>query len=360
MPFSGILGHKEIIANLRNMIDAGRLPHALMFSEKEGCGALGLALAAIEYLFGRKISPLAHPDVHFVFPINVSSKVGGEKRGDVEMFYPAWRELIKENPYFCERQMYKAFGIDNKLGTISVAEANSIMKKLSLSSYEGGAKVMLIMFPERMNIEAANKLLKSLEEPGEGTYYFLVTHNLEKIIPTIISRCRIIEVAPLENGILKDELARRFSMSEEDAMFWARCSGGSMGKAMALIGADMEQEESNSVFTTILEKALNKDLAALIEIWEEVASYGKEQQKGVCIAGSEVLRKIYMMSLGMEGISYASAKERERLIDLSGKIKKDFYRKGYGYLGNALECIERNVNPKFIFCDLCNRIFYNI
>ncbi len=360
MPFPGILGHTEIVDSLRNMIDAGRLPHAVMFSEKEGCGALSIALAAIEYLFGKKMSPIAHPDVHFVFPINTSSKIGGDKRGEVEQFYPAWRELVKENPYFGEQQMYKAFGIDNKLGTISVAEANSIIRKLSLSSYEGGAKVMLIMFPERMNIEAANKLLKSLEEPGEGTYYFLVTHNPEKIISTIISRCRIIEIPPIGSGILSAELEKRFSISKEDAIFWARCSGGSLGKAISLISADMELEESNQVFVNIIEKALDKDLAALIEIWEEVASYGKEQQKEICIAGSEILRKIYMMSLGMEEISYASAKEREKFKNLSGRIKPDFYQKGYGYLDNAMECIGRNVNPKFIFCDLCNRIFYNI
>ena len=62
----------------------------------------------------------------------------------------------------------------------------------------------------------------------------------------------------------------------------------------------------------------------------------------------------------MESISYTSAKEMEQLSVLQKKIKDDFYRKGYGYLNNAMECIERNVNPKFIFCDLCNRIYYNI
>ena len=110
----------------------------------------------------------------------------------------------------------------------------------------------------------------------------------------------------------------------------------------------------------ILDKALEKDLPALMELWEEIASYGKEAQRGLCLEGGEILRKIYMMSVGLDEMSYASAKEREMFRNLSGRIKPDFYRKGYGYLTNALECIERNVNPKFIFCDLCNRIFYNI
>ena len=217
MPFSGIIGHTEIIDNLRNMIDGGRMPHAVLFSEKVGYGALTLALATLEYMFCKgkkvkdscgscsnctKVSRLVHPDIHFTFPINVSSSVGGEKRGDVEMFYPAWRSLVKENPYFGEQELYKALGIENKLGTISVAEANAIIRKLSLSSYEGGAKVMMIMFPERMNLEAANKLLKNLEEPQSGTFYFLISHNPERIISTILSRCRIVEVPPIETTVL--------------------------------------------------------------------------------------------------------------------------------------------------------------
>lgn len=375
MPFSGVLGHKGIIANLRNMVDSGKVPHALLFCEKEGYGALPLALATIEYMFcnGKadgdscgecsncaKISRLVHPDVHFTFPINISSTIGGDKRGEVEMFYPAWRKLATENPYFREQQLYREFGLENRLGTISVAEANSIMRKLSLSSYEGGAKVMLIMFPERMNLEAANKLLKSLEEPQDGTYYFMVSHNPGKIISTILSRCRIIEVPPIEEQPLEAELEKRFSLGKEEAAFWAKCSGGSLGKALELIEREQEQNSNWLMFVKILQKALEKDLPALIEAWEEMASYSKEAQRGICIEGCGILRKIYMISLGLEGISYASPGEREIFRELQGKIKPDFYRKGYGYLNNALECIERNVNPKFIFCDLCNRIFYNI
>lgn len=375
MSFSQVTGHNGIIGNLRSMVDAGRVPHALLFVEKEGYGALSVALATLEYMFCRerkggdscgvcsncvKTGKLVHPDIHFTFPINTSTTIGGDKRGEVEQFYPAWRELVKRNPHFGEQELYKAFGIDNKLGTISVAEANSIIRKLSLSSYEGGARVMLIMFPERMNQEAANKLLKNLEEPGNGTYYFLISHNPERIISTILSRCRIIELPPIEKELLQQELQRRCGLSEEDAAFWARCSGGSLGKALQLIGREEELGEENGIFISILQNAIRKDLASLIDSWEQVASCGKEMQKSICIEGGEILRKLYMMSLGLDEISYSSAGEREKLRELSGKIRPDFYQKGAGWLNNALECIERNVNPKFIFCDLCNRIFYNI
>ena len=362
MPYSSVLGHTEIVANLRSMVESGRMPHAVLFTEKAGYGALPLALATLNHMFGGspKVTRLVHPDIHFTFPINTSTLIGGDKRGELEQFYPLWRELVLNNPYFSENQLYKAFGIENKLGTISVAEANSMIRKLSLSSYEGGAKVMLIMFPERMTLECANKLLKNLEEPRSGTYYFMVSHNPEKIISTIISRCRIIEVPPIDRELVAQELIKVAGISGEEAAFWAKCSGGSLGKALELIQREEEQSEHYSTFVSILENALQKDLCALTDTWEQVASYGKERQKALCTEGAEILRKLYMISLGMDEISYASAREMMTLGDLSGKIKKEFYHKGYGYLNNALECIERNVNPKFIFCDLCNRIYYNI
>ena len=362
MPYSSVLGHSGIIENLRNMVDSGRMPHAVLFTEKAGYGALPLVLATLKHMFGgsSRVSRLVHPDIHFTFPINTSTAVGGDKRGEVEQFYPLWRDLVNSNPYFGEEQMYKAFGIENKLGTISVTEANSIIKKLSLSSYEGGAKVMLIMFPERMTLECANKLLKNLEEPGSGTYYFLISHNPEKIITTILSRCRIIEIPPLETSLIEDELVSAHGICATNAKNIAKCSGGSMGKALEMLTREEEQSDNYAIFVSILEHALNKDLCSLMEIWEQIAGYGKERQRGICIEGAEILRKLYMMSLGMEDLSYASAKERKPLEDLSGRIKKEFYQKGYNYLNNAIECIERNVNPKFIFCDLCNRIYYNI
>ncbi len=375
MQFSDVLGHSEIIGNLRNMVDSNMVPHAILFTEREGFGALHLALATISYMFCRqrhngdscgacnqcsKTGKLVHPDLHFTFPINVSTLVGKEKRAEIEEFYPLWRTLVKENPWFGEQDLYRAIGIENKFGNISVNEANSIMRKLALSSFEGGIKVMLIMFPERMNQEAANKLLKSLEEPQPDTYYFLISHNPAKIIATVLSRCRIIEVPPIGHERLAEALERDFGIDAEQAMFWARCSGGSYGKAAGMISGMNEENENNTLFMKLLELGIAKDHVAMFEIWESLSAKGKEAQKNFCTESLEVLRKIYMVSLGLDSISYTHSRERETLKALSGRIKADFYEKGYNFLNQAVDAIERNVNPKFIFCDLCNRIYYNI
>lgn len=375
MQFSKIIGQRGAIENLRNMVDNNRVPHAILFTEKTGCGALTIALATIQYLFCKektegdscgkchscnKLEKLIHPDLHFTFPTNASILLGKDKKSEIDEFYPLWRELVLKNPYFSEQELYKALGIENKFGTISVNEATAIMRKLSLSSYEGGAKIMLILFPERMNQEAANKLLKSLEEPQPDTYYFLISHAPNKIISTILSRCRMIELPPVEEDIVSKELVKNFSLPQEDAAFWAKCSGGSYGKAIDLIQQEEERDETYTTFINILELAIRKDLAAMFDIWDAIAAMGKENQKALCIQGTDILRKLYILNLGLDTISYASQKEREQLKKISGKIKNDFYEKGYHYLNSAIDCIERNVNPKFIFCDLCNRIYYNV
>ncbi len=374
MQFANIPGHNQVIENLRKMVDTGRIPHAILFTEKHGYGALHLALATISYMFctdkkegdscGKcsqcsKTGKLVHPDLHFTFPINTSTLVGKDKRAEIDEFYPLWRELVKENPWFSEQQLYRAIGIENKFGNISVSEANGIMRKLSLSSYEGGAKVMLVMFPERMNQEAANKLLKSLEEPQPDTYYFMISHNPGKIISTILSRCRIIELMPIERDILAKSLKQDFHLSDDDAAFWARCSGGSYGKAADLIAGESEQSENYSLFLELLTLGVKKDLVGMFDIWNNIAGWGKEAQKSFCNEGLEILRKLYIINMGLNDISYSHPAELERLKKLSGSLKENFYEKGYGFLNSAIDCIERNVNPKFIFCDLCNRIYYN-
>lgn len=375
MQFGNVIGNTEVIESLKKMIDSHRMPHATLFTEKAGYGAIAIALATAQYLFCKnhtnsdscsecnsckKVSRLVHPDLHFIFPTNTSTIVGSEKRKEIENFYPIWREFAKKNLYFSEQELNQALGIENKFGIIGVGEANAIIKKLSLSSCEGGAKIVFVLFPERMNLEAANKLLKTLEEPMPNTYFIMVSHNPNKIIATITSRCRIIELPPIKREILSARLQKEFSLNAQEGDFWANCTRGSYSEAVSLITKQEEQSEYYSIFIDILNKGLAKDLPALLDLWENISTYGKEKQRNLCLEGEEILRKIYMTSLGMESISYSTPDQASELKELSCKIKPEFYKKGYDFLNNSIDCLERNVNPKFIFCDLCNCIYHTI
>lgn len=84
---------------------------------------------------------------------------------------PLWRDQVASTGgYFNEQMWYETIAIDNKQGNISTFEADEIIRALSFKAFESEYKVVLIWLPERMNVQAANKLLKILEEPWEKRF----------------------------------------------------------------------------------------------------------------------------------------------------------------------------------------------
>lgn len=397
MIFSEIAGHRELVENLRNMVQAGRMPHAVLFSEQSGCGALPLALATIQYMFCRtrkalasgednplvkglfgdepdnlptqdscqvcssciKVRNLTHPDFHFVFPINTTQIVEKGKKAAMDAYYEIFRSLVKENPYFSEEDLYRAMELENKMGLIGVNEAAWLINRLNFTSYEGGEKVVLILFPERMNLEAANKLLKSIEEPTEDTYFFLITNAPGKIIQTIRSRCRLIEVPPISKEDLAKAIAEKYKMDEKEAALWASTAQGSFGKAMQLIESSEGETEDFEDFTSLMNLALDKDLPALISFGADLSKKGKEAQKNFCRNSLKLLRQMYMLSLGEENLAYMNPNQAEEIKALATRLNSENFGKYYDIFNDTIECIERNVNAKFIFGDLCNVLYLN-
>ena len=190
MLFSEVLGQNHIKSHLTKSADAGRIPHAQLFVGPEGSGTLPMAIAYAQYILcgnknsensegnpscNLKFNNLSHPDLHFAFPVTTNDKV---KRHPVSShFLEEWRQLIDQQPYGNLFDWYKMLGVDNKQGQIGVDEALDIVKSLSLKSYEGGYKIMLIWMSEKMNTSCANKLLKLIEEPPEKTVFILVAEG---------------------------------------------------------------------------------------------------------------------------------------------------------------------------------------
>ena len=103
---------------------------------------------------------------------------------------PLWRQVVSErNGYFSPQEWYDALDLGKTLrGAISAREADEIIRKLSFKSFEADYKTMLIWLPEAMNEEAANKILKILEEPWDRTLFILVCEHPDRLLPTIVSR----------------------------------------------------------------------------------------------------------------------------------------------------------------------------
>lgn len=375
MRFVDVKGQLEIKELLVKIADEKRVSHALLFAEEPGYGALPLALAMVQYMACKnkvngdscgvcptcnKIQKLIHPDLHFSVPVNTTKKVTSDKKPVTDYFIEIWRANIISNPYISEEEWYESIGMEDKRGLISVNEAYEIIRKLSLMSYEGGDKFMVVWLPERMNREAANKLLKILEEPAPGTYFFMITQSAGEILSTILSRCQIVSIKPETISSLTSSILNNFNLPEADARYRAKEAAGSYGKALKLIRGSESENEYFVLFNDLLNHCLNKDLTSVISLWEEVAALGRERQKQFCEFSLDFLRKSYMLSLNNEEVANIPKEELPRIKHWAQKINPNFYSKAYSALNNAIRDLERNVNSKFVFADLSNRFFISL
>lgn len=375
MQFKDVIGNGELKARLMKMADSGRTSHSMMFIEQDGCGALAMALAFIQYLSCpdriqgvdscgvcptcRKIAAMQHQDLHFAFPVNVTAKSGSSKKPVSDTFIAEWRELFGQNPYFTERDLYTKLGIEDKVGIISVAEAKMILDKLSLKSYEGFNKYMVVWLPERMNAEASNRLLKIVEEPVADTYFLFISHAPENVLNTIRSRTLPIRLYPAELEDVAKVLQERKGLSGEDAEAFARIAVGSIGGAMDMAGDESGHSVYAPVLMNMLDAASGRDLVALLSVNEEIVKlkWGRERQKAFCIYAMDFIRKAMMVSLGLRNLAGIHPGERQDVERLAAKLPAGFYEKASAAFNNARSDIEANVNAKMVFCNLANVIY---
>ena len=351
MRFADIIGNATVAKSLVAMADSVRIAHAMLMYENDGCGALPLALAYVQYLnctnpsggdscgeclSCRQMSKLMHPDLHFVFPVNKGSKVSEDKPTS-DSYLKYWRELVLEDPYFTEADLQKAIGIESKVGLIAVAEARSIINKLSLSSVQDGYKAVIFYLPEKMTQETANKLLKMVEEPPQKTLFLFITHAPEKVLQTIFSRCQSIRVMPLS----KEEAAR-----------------------VEAAGPQRDRDEYNAsmeLFSDLMNAIISRDLMGALECAEIISALdSREKQKGFCTFAADCIRKIFMYQQNLPQLSEVSAEEDEFYRNVSGRASRTFCSKTITNIEKAVALIERNVNSKIVFCDLVNRMFLSI
>lgn len=351
MRFADVIGNASVAKVLSSMADSGRVAHAMLMYENEGCGALALALAYIQYLncadpsegdscgvcpSCRQMSKLIHPDVHFVFPVNKGPRTSDDKPTS-ESYIRYWRELASANPYFVEADLQRAIGIESKNGLIAVAEAKSIISKLSLTSVADGYKAVIFYLPEKMNQETANRLLKMVEEPPEKTVFIFITHAPEKVLQTIFSRCQSIRVLPL-------------TKEEAEAV-----------KALDPFDDREEYNQFMELFADLMNAVTGRDLMAALECGEMMAGLeSREKQKAFCTFASDCIRKIFMIQQNMPQIAGVSEQEKDFYDRMAGSVGKGFCTKSITNIEKVVAMIDRNVSSKILFCDLVNRIFLSI
>lgn len=358
MIFDRIRGNSDVVKALVDMVDSGRIPHALMLYENDGCGAMLFALAFLERLMGsQKVHKLIHPDIHFVFPVTKGNKVKTDKPTS-ELYLQYWRELLLRHPYFLESDLDEALGIVGKSSVIAVAEAHKIIDRLSIGALEGGYRAVLIYLPEKMNGETANKLLKFIEEPPASTQFVLVTHAPEGVLPTISSRCMGIRIGPMLREEIQDVLVAEYAADSEQARSAAETAGGSVGRAVLAMAQDGEQGSEAELFCDLMKALISKNLSESLDLGDKIASLpSREKAKSFCRFCGEAFRKILMIQQGLPQISGAASGEMAVYEEFASRLRPGFVRRALPYLDDTVAMINRNVSQKILFCDLVNRLY---
>ncbi len=371
MRFKDIIGHNALKRHLAESIDKGRISHAQLFSGAAGVGTLPLAIAYAQYLNCTsrhdgdscgvcpsciKMQQLAHPDLHFVFPVNKQGKKSGEVVLSAD-FMPLWREMVEESGgYFTRQEWYDRLDLGKTLrGIISAREADEIIRRLQFKSYESEYKITIIWQPETMNEEAANKILKILEEPWDKTLFLLVSERTDLLLPTIISRTQEVAVKRLQNKDLM-ELGREMvqtgaQIDEQQLLNTARLAAGDVIEWRRLMGGteDAMRKEAFEKFCSLMRLSYNDKHLELMDWADDVAQLSREQQRSMLLHAARLLRESYMLHAGLGQISYLWGEEAKFCQNFAPFIGNQNIEYLISEIETALRQVSQNGNSRIIF-----------
>ena len=359
MLFREVIGQNEIKTRLIRQYREGRGPHALLLSGPEGCGKLAMAVALGNYLLCRQpgetdscgtcpackqIHKFGHPDLHFSFPIIRES--GSTNCDD---YIQKWISMMREGLYFGLADWLEKMGTDNKQAIIPDAEGDNILNKLSITSYEGGYKVMIVWLPERMTANASNNLLKFLEEPTPRTVFILVSDNTSLLLPTILSRTQQVEMGRLTSETIAQALQQRNGLDETVARQIARIANGSYLNALRYININNASDEFFDQFVSLMRMAYTRDVRGLQKWGDHVASWGRERQKMFMGYIQNLLRENFIYNFHRPELNYMTDKEAAFATKFARFINERNVVDFMNEMSRTQKDVEQNVNAKTVF-----------
>lgn len=360
MLFKEITGHREEIRKLVTMADSGKLPHALLFHGPSGVGKMLVARAFIQYLYcespaggdacGKcanclQTSKMNNPDVHFMFPI-VKSK--GALSSD---FLEEWKEFLQVSPYASPEEWLRIIDAGNSRPIIATSESEELLRISSLSSYGDGYKTFVIWLPEKMNPDAANRLLKVIEEPFSDTIFILVSNSPGEILPTIKSRLQALEFRPLEDQDVIAHLCNISGLTYEEASTIAKISKGNLNKATMLADSRGETAEFTEDFMGVMRGAYSRNMPALKNYSETFAAYGREKSLRLLDYFARMTRESFISNLHCKALETMTEGEKKFVERFGPFINAGNVEQISREIDRASQDISRNANQKIVWFD---------
>jgi DNA polymerase-3 subunit delta' len=259
MSWKSVIGQDRIKQLLKASLGSGRLAHAYLFTGEEGLSKFSVALELAKSVNCRQspydacdkcpscsgMNELQHPNLHLIFPLP-RGKNEESHDSPLAKLTEADLKAIKEELKRKAEDPFHRIRLE-KATEIKVNSIREVRRQAVLTSFGLGRKVFIILDAEKMNKEAANALLKTLEEPTPDTLVILITTRREMLLPTIISRCQTVKFDPLSQDDIKTALTERYAIPEDDAAAAARIADGSFTRALRSVDPDVSSKREQAV-----------------------------------------------------------------------------------------------------------------
>jgi DNA polymerase-3 subunit delta' len=367
MQFSQIIGLEDIKQTLVQSVHKNHVAHAQLFLGMEGSANLAVAVAYATFLNCEnkhpestdscgtcpscyKMNRLIHPDLHFIFPTATTKQITKRDEAISQAFMKEWREFFTKNPYSSLKAWSSAFGAEGKQCIIPVEDGRNIIRNLTLKAFEAEYKVLIIWLPELMNVNAANAILKILEEPPAKTIFLLVANSVENMLATIQSRTQLVLIRPFRDEEIKKHLIEDWKTNEERASQIAMLADGNMNEAYRLLNDT--QNLSQDTFRDWMRMCFRFDIPSLIKEADKFNELEKEAQKSLLQYGMNLLREAFVYKFGGEHLVRADKQALEFIKNFSKVIHEANAEKLQNKFNEAYFHLERNANSKILFLDL--------
>lgn len=243
MNFADIVGQEDAKALLKNAIKAGSTSHAYIFSGEKGSGKRTLAEAFAAMLL------CENPD-----------------EDSCGTCHSCKQAMSYNNPDI----IYVNREEDKKILSVDVVR-EKINNDIVLKPYSGKYKVYIVPEAEKMNPQAQNAILKTIEEPPSYAIIILLTTNHNALLQTILSRCITIQMKPIETALIKKELTEKYQIVDYQSDIVASFAQGNLGKAIELA----RSEGFNEMKALVLSMTKKASRIDEYEISEIIKSFGE-------------------------------------------------------------------------------------
>jgi len=364
MKFRDIPSHENVKRQLREMAADGRVPHALLLHGPAGSGKFMLARAFAQYLHCEHPSPdgepcgachaclsheaMSHVDTLYVYPVVKTEKLKEPISND---YLDDFREFIAASPFMDFDRWAGMFDKKNAQPIIYVYESAELERRLSVSATTSRYKIALMWLPEKMNEQAANKLLKLIEEPYPDTIFLLVSNDASAILPTIRSRCRPIEVTRLDDASVADYIRTRLSMDPQDALATAHIAVGNVNAALRSVDATSVSRMFFDYFVRLMRLAYQRDVKGLLEWSGDITALGREQAVKFYDYAQRLIRENFVFNLQVPEISYLNRTEAQFSERFARFITERNAESIIRHMNQASADIAGNANGKIVNFD---------